>query len=145
MARFRTSIPSSLSQEEAFAYLAAFENAADWDPTVKEARRLDGGELRVGTQFHVVSRLAGRDVALVYEVTRLEPPRLVELEARNPSFSARDTITVEPAADGSVVSYDAMLDFRGVRRLLEPVMQSAFDRVGRAAETGLRERLNPRS
>jgi hypothetical protein len=143
MARYTTRIPSSLPQAEAFAYMAAFENAAEWDPTVKEARRLTEGELAVGTQFHVVSRFAGRDVPLRYEIVQLEPPRVVVLEARNPSFRATDTITIEPAASGSVVEYDAVLDFSGVRRLLEPAMQLAFQRVGRAAEVGMRRELNP--
>jgi hypothetical protein len=144
MASFSTVIQSTLSQAAAFAYMAAFENAARWDPTVKEARRLTEGELGVGTQFAVVSRFGGREVELRYEIVRYEPPRVVELEARNPSFRSHDTITVEPAGTGSLVRYDAELDFTGVRRLLEPVMQATFQRVGRAAEAGLREVLNPR-
>jgi hypothetical protein len=144
VASFRTSIDSSLSQEEAFAYMAAFEHASEWDPSVRESRRLDDGELSTGTRFRIVSHFAGRDVPLVFEIVRYEPPRLVVLEARDPSFSARDEIAVEPAGAGSVVSYDATLDVRGVRRLLEPAMQATFARSGRAAETGLRDRLNPR-
>jgi hypothetical protein len=144
MASFRTSIGSSLSQEEAFAYMAAFEHAPEWDPNVLESQRLDGGELGTGTRFRVVSQSAGRDVPLVYEIVRFEPPRLLVLEARNPSFGARAEIAVEPAGAGSVVRYEAMLDTRGVRRLLEPVVQATFARAGRAAETGLQHRLNPR-
>jgi hypothetical protein len=143
MASFRTSIDSSLSQEEAFAYMAAFEHAPEWDPNVLESRRLDAGELGTGTRFHVVSQSAGHDVPLVYEIVRFEPPRLVVLEARNPSSSARAEIAIEPAGPGSVVRYEAMLDTRGVRRLLEPLTQATFARAGRAAETGLRDRLNP--
>jgi hypothetical protein len=142
MTRFTTQISSSLTQEEAFAYMAAFENAADWDPSVTEAQRLSAGEPAVGTQFHVVSRFAGKNVALRYEIVRLEPPRIVVLGARNPSFRATDTITVEPVGSGSVVEYDAVLDFSGVRRLLEPMMQAAFQRIGRAAEAGMRRELN---
>ena len=143
MARFRATIPSTLSQEEAFAYLAAFEHAAEWDPTVREASRVNEGELRLGSRFRVVSTVADLDVALVYEITRLEPPRLVVLEASDASISARDSFSVEPDGDGSVVGYEATLELRGVRRLLEPATQAAFDRSGRAAETSLRARLNP--
>jgi hypothetical protein len=144
MATFSTRVTSTLPPQEAFAYMAAFEHAAEWDPSVVEARRVTDGELRVGSAFHVVSRFAGRDVPLRYEIVRYEPPRSFTVEARNESFSSRDTITVEPAGAGSEVGYDALLEFRGVRRLLEPVMQAAFNRIGRAAEAGLREHLNPR-
>jgi Polyketide cyclase / dehydrase and lipid transport len=143
VAHFRARIPSTLSQEEAFAYLAAFEHAAEWDPTVREASRVNEGELRVGTRFCVVSTVADLDVALVYQITRLEPPRLVVLEASDASISARDSFSVEPDAEGSVVGYEATLDLRGVRRLLEPATQAAFDRAGRAAETTMRALLNP--
>jgi polyketide cyclase/dehydrase/lipid transport protein len=143
VARFRATIPSTLSQEEAFAYLAAFEHAAEWDPTVREASRVNEGELRLGSRFRVVSTVADLDVALVYEITRLEPPRLVVLEASQASISARDSFSVEPDGEGSVVGYEATLELRGVRRLLEPATQAAFDRSGRAAETSLRARLNP--
>jgi polyketide cyclase/dehydrase/lipid transport protein len=143
VARFRATIPSTLSQEEAFAYLAAFEHAAEWDPTVREASRVNEGELRVGTRFRVVSTVADLDLALVYEITRLEPPRLVVLEAGDASISARDSFTVEPDGEGSVVGYEATLELRGVRRLLEPATQAGFDRAGRAAETTMRARLNP--
>jgi hypothetical protein len=144
MARFAAAISSTLSQQDAFAYMAAFENAAEWDPAVTETRRLTAGEPRLGAQFHLVSRFAGREVALIYEIVRFEPPHAVELEARNPSFRSRDTITVEPATTGSTVRYEALLDFSGVRRVLEPLLQAAFDRVGRAAEAGLQQALNPR-
>ena len=143
MATFRTRIPSTLPQEEAFAYMAAFEHAREWDPTVRESRRLSDGELALGASFHVVSRFAGQDVELRYEIVRYEPPRVVVLEARNASFTARDTITVEGSGSGSTVDYDAALEFRGLRRLLDPVMGIVFERVGRAAEAGMRERLNP--
>jgi Polyketide cyclase / dehydrase and lipid transport len=143
VARFRATIPSTLSQEEAFAYLAAFEHAAEWDPTVREASRVNEGELRVGTRFRVVSTVADLDVALVYEITRLEPPRLVVLEASDASISARDSFSVEPDGEGSVVGYEATLELRGVRRLLEPSTQASFDRAGRAAETTMRALLNP--
>ena len=72
------------------------------------------------TAFALVSRFAGRDVPLRYEVVTLEPPRLVVLEAKQPSFTSRDTITVEPDGDGSTVHYDARLEFSGARRGARP-------------------------
>jgi len=50
MALYTTSIDSSLSPSEAFAYMAAFENVAQWDPGVVEAQRLE----RTGPPRHGV-------------------------------------------------------------------------------------------
>jgi hypothetical protein len=141
MARFRTSIASSLDAEQAFHRMAAFDRAAEWDSTIIEARRVTDGELGPGTRFRVVSRFAGRQVPLDYEMVAWEPPCSFTVEARNPSFRARDTITVESRDGGSVVSYDARLDFAGLRRLLDPVMQVLFTRIGKGAEAGLRTYL----
>ena len=64
------------------------------------------------------------------------------LEARRPAFVSRDTITVEPAENGSVLHYDATLAFGRVGRLFDPVMQRIFNRVGARATLGMQTALN---
>ena len=137
MARYVTSIESSLAQEKAFAYMADFSNAREWDPSVSEARR--AGD----RAFDLVARFGGREVPLHYEVVELEAPRLVVLEARRPGFTSRDTITVAAAGDGSVVHYDARLSFKGIARVADPLMQLVFSRVGARAKQGMQSALNP--
>jgi hypothetical protein len=143
MARYSTTISSALPQVEAFAYMANFANARLWDPSVSDARRVDEAPLGLGSAFDLVARFAGRDVPLRYEIDEYDPPRRVVLEARRPGFVSRDTITVEHAGDGSIVHYDATLAFGGLGRLLDPVMQRVFDRVGARATIGLQTALNP--
>lgn len=143
MARYVTTVESALSPEEAFAYMADFSNAGEWDPSVSEARRAGDGPIGTGSTFDLVARFGGRDVPLRYEVVEYEPPRRVVVEARRPGFVSRDTITVAPGANGSEVRYDARLDFGGIRRLLDPLMQRIFDRVGAAARAGMQKALNP--
>ena len=60
-----------------------------------------------------------------------------------PGFVSRDTITAEPAGNGSVVHYDATLAFGGIGRLFDPVMQRIFNRVGARATVGMQTALNP--
>jgi hypothetical protein len=144
MARYTTTIRSHLAPPEAFAYMADFANARFWDPSVSEARRESEGPLGVGSTFALVARFAGRDVPLTYAIVEHEPPARVVLEARRPSFVSRDTITVEAAdGGGSLVHYDATLGFRGVGRLLDPIMQRIFTRVGAKASDGMQTALNP--
>src|SRR3954452_6700318 len=136
MARYVATIRSNRSQDGAFAYMADFTHAREWDPSVTQARRVGD------TSFDLVARFAGRDVPLRYEIIELEAPRLVVLEARRPGFVSRDTITVAPAGPGSVVHYDASLAFSGLGRLLDPVMQRIFNRVGARATAGMQTALN---
>ncbi len=143
MARYTTTIDSALPAAAAFAYMASFDNALEWDPSVVEARRLDAGELAVGSAFGVVSKFAGRRVPLRYEITELEPGSRVVLEAWNGTFGSVDTITVADAGHASTVTYDARLVFKGVARIADPLMQLVFNRVGRKADASLRVHLNP--
>ena len=143
MARYLTRIESALPQAEAFAYMADFANAPLWDPSVSEARPVGEPPVGTGSAFDLVARFGGRDVPLRYEVVEYDAPRRVVLEAQRPVFVSRDTITVEPAEEGSVVHYDATLAFGGVGRLFDPVMQRIFNRVGARATLGMQTALNP--
>ena len=90
----------------------------------------------------LVARFGGRDVPLRYAIVEYDSPRKVVLEARRPGFVSKDTITVEPAGNGSAVHYDATLAFTGVGRLFDPVMQRIFNRVGARATIGMQAALN---
>jgi hypothetical protein len=143
MARYSTTIASSLAPAEAFAYMADFSNARFWDPSVSAGARKDEGPIGLGSAFALVARFAGRSVPLTYAIVAFEPPVKVVLEAHS-GFVSRDTITVEEATGGgSLVHYDAVLAFSGIARIADPVMQLVFGRVGAKAKAGLEVALNP--
>lgn len=136
MARYTTTIESTLTAEDAYAYMADFSNALEWDPSVTEAHR--SGD----NAFDLVAKFGGKGVPLHYEVVSSDPPRSLVLEARKPKFTSRDTITVAPAPGGSTVHYDARLDFTGLGRMFDPLMQLLFNRTGAKAAAGMRAALN---
>ena len=143
VARYVTTIESTLSPAEAFAYMADFSNAARWDPSVVEASRSSEGAAAKGSTFDLVVRFGGRELPMRYEIVAFDEPRSFVIESEKPSFTSRDTITVSPAGDGSSVHYDALLEFKGAGRLLDPVMQLLFNRTGAKAAAGMRAALNP--
>jgi hypothetical protein len=140
--RYRVSIDSTRSAEDVFAYLAAFDNIRDWDPSVASARRLDEGEVRIGSEVEVNVRMKKRELPLRYAVVRLEPGTLVAVEAPARWFRSYDVITVEAVGTGSRVSYDALLELKGLAKLAAPFMGSAFRKIGDAAADGLRRVLS---
>lgn len=141
MARYRTTVFTEAPPAQAFAYLADFANVVAWDPGVVEARRLGGRRLDVGARFHVVAAFLGRRVPIVYEVEHFDAPKRVLLVGRADGFRSIDTIEVEPAGRGARVTYDAVLELDGWRRLADPLLQLAFQVVGRRAASGLRRAL----
>jgi hypothetical protein len=138
MPRYRVSIDSRKPPSETFAYLAAFDNIRDWDPSVVSARRLDEGAVRLGSTFEVVVRIGRRELPLRYEIVRFEPREVVAVEANARWFRSFDVITVTPAGSGSVVNYDALLDLRSLAKLAGPFMGRAFRKIGDDAAAGLR-------
>ncbi len=143
MARYVTTIESTLPPEQAFTYMADFSNAQEWDPSVTEASRSSEGELGVGSTFDLAVGFAGRTLQMSYELVSYDAPRSFVVEARQPTFTSRDTITVTPAGTGSAVHYDAVLEFNGVGRILDPIMQLLFNRTGKKAAAGMRAALRP--
>ena len=81
MPRYRVNIDSPKPPSETFAYLAAFDNIRDWDPSVVSARRLDEGAVRLGSRFEVVVRVGRRELPLRYEIVRFEPGEVLAVEA----------------------------------------------------------------
>jgi uncharacterized protein YndB with AHSA1/START domain len=141
MARFVDAIDLPVPPEEAFDYLAAFENTAEWDPGVVEAERLTRGAPRRGSRFRVVVAFVGRRIPLEYRITRFERPHRLILDGGDDSLTSTDELTFAPREGGTRITYEAKLDLRGIRRLADPALDLAFQVVGRSAARGLRERF----
>lgn len=144
MARYRTTVASTLTPEDAFDYLAEFSRAAEWDPGVVEGESLDGSPVRAGSRFRLVSRVAGRSLPLEYRVMALDRPHRVVLEADERALRSTDEIRLAAVDGRTEVTYDADLRLKGpLGRFLDPLLTLAFRRVGDRAAVGLRRALNP--
>ena len=137
MPRYVATIPSVWPAERAFAYMADFRNASEWDPSVVSATALDADAVHEGSSFDLRIRNGRRVVPFRYTVTALEP-RLIRLRATTPQFESVDTITVREAGTGSEITYDASLAVRGAMVLITPLVARTFRRMGDAASERLR-------
>lgn len=144
MARYCTTIDSTLAPAAALALLADFTSAKVWDPSVVDARRIDHGAVRVGSRFHIVTSFLGAKIKLDYEVIELTERRVV-LQADTGRLVGTDSIDVQAAPGGSKLTYDAGLRIVGPARVLDPVLNLLFQRLGNNARNGLRLALNPNS
>ena len=124
-----------------FAYLSDFTTTTEWDPgTVKTIRTSgDGG---FGTEYENTSTFAGRQTQLTYVVEDLVRNRHIALRGENKSVIAHDTMTFrESDNDAGItcteVTYTADFTFKGIARLVAPLLGPAFKRLGDEAESGM--------
>lgn len=141
MAIYAATITSARSAADTFDYLAAFSNAASWDPGVLDAEQADAGPVTLGTRFRLTVPFLGRRLTLVYRVIRLDPGREVVLRAAGRLLLATDRITVSEDGATAVVRYEAQVCLRGPLRLLDPLLDRGFRVVGDRAAAGLRSAL----
>ncbi|MBR7741805.1 SRPBCC family protein [Phycicoccus sp. BSK3Z-2] len=133
-------VRTTASPDAAFAYLVDFRSAPDWDYGTISCERTsgDGGP---GTTYANVSKFAGNTVELEYTTEKVEQPEFV-IVGRNETTTSRDTITVRPEGEGSVVTYRADFDFSGAVRFLGPVMTPLLNRLGDNTARTLKESLD---
>jgi dehydrogenase/reductase SDR family member 12 len=144
MAHYHAAVESRSSAAETFGYLAAFSNAAEWDPGVLAGEQLDPGPVKTGSRFRLVVPLLGVRMSLTYEVIGFVPGREVLLAATNGVLRSTDRIVVTGAADSSTVSYEAEVRLRGPLQVLDPLLRPGFRAVAERAAAGLAHALSGR-
>jgi Polyketide cyclase / dehydrase and lipid transport len=137
-----TVINSTWNVDQAFAFMSDFSNAARWDPGVLSARRLDAGEVRVGSSFDLTVAFAGRKMTLRYSVRSLKVPHEVVFVASTSRLESVDTLTFEQLGDdASRMTYDADLRLKGLAAIANPLLALGFRRVGDRARDSLQSVL----
>ena len=110
-------------------YLKDFANAEEWDPGTKSCVQETAGPVEVGTTWHNVSVIKGRETELTYRLAELEPGH-VKLIGENKTATSIDDMTVAATPSGSMITYHAQITFNGLAKLAGPFLQSEFNDLG---------------
>lgn len=135
MARYLVRIRTPMTPTEAFAYMANLTNFANWDPGVTRAEQVTGEGPGLDAEYDVAVK--GLRTPLRYRTTRFDPPAVIVAVAKNRFLTSFDTISVEAADAGSIVTYDAKLTLNGPLGLADPILGLSFGRIGDRATAGL--------
>jgi carbon monoxide dehydrogenase subunit G len=122
-------------------YLKDFGNAEEWDPGTQRCTRIDDGPVDQGASWHNVSKIFGVTAELTYTLDELSDRTLVFV-GKNKSSTSVDTITVDAAGAGSVLTYRADLEMNGPAKLLNPVMKIVFEKLANDTEKQMTTTLN---
>jgi dehydrogenase/reductase SDR family protein 12 len=140
----REVIEVSAPLAEAFAYVADFETAAEWDPGIVESRRTSAGPVGVGTTYDVVAEFRGKHQLFHYRVTEYVDGERLVLDGEGARATSLDTIVFEPTTAGTRIAYEAEFHLKGVYRLAEPFLGGTFRALGAKALAGLKSTLEAR-
>ncbi|WP_232791993.1 SRPBCC family protein [Amycolatopsis sp. M39] len=121
-------------------YLKDFANAKEWGPGTQSCERLDGGPVAVGSRWRNISKIAGIETELIYELTRLEPGHVVFV-GRNDTATSTDDISLTAEGSATTLSYHATIEFHGAAKLAAPIAKAVFEKVGADTEKSLKEIL----
>jgi carbon monoxide dehydrogenase subunit G len=140
--RYRRQIEVEGEPAQVFAYLADFQNTAEWDPGIESARRLTDGPTTVGSRFELFARFRGNVQRFEYEVTELGPGQRVVLHGEGDKAVSDDAIAVVASDGVTQVDYEADIRLKGVYRIAEPFMRGTFTTMCEDALHGLQSRLS---
>ncbi|OZM71097.1 polyketide cyclase [Amycolatopsis antarctica] len=128
----------STPPEQVHDYLRDFSNAAEWDPGTVSCERIGSGPVEIGTQWRNVSKIAGIETALTYELTTLKPGNLV-FTGNNDTATTADDIRIAPGdrPGTTEIAYHATIEFLGAAKLAAPIAKGVFEKVGVDTERSL--------
>jgi carbon monoxide dehydrogenase subunit G len=112
-------------------YLKDFANAEAWDPgTVRCTREASSrGPVAVGTTWHNVSKIRGKETELQYKLTRLESQRLTFV-GTNKTATSTDDMTFATIGNTTRVTYTSDIVFNGLAKLADPFMKRVIEKLG---------------
>jgi carbon monoxide dehydrogenase subunit G len=142
MVHVQRTLTVAKSQTAVVAYLADFANAVEWDPGTESCTQLTPGPVGVGTRWHNVSKVLGRETELEYRLEVLQPGHIT-LVGRNDTATSTDDIRIRNVGQGrSEIVYDATIDLHGLAKIGAPVVKIEFERLGNETVEGLRSALD---
>lgn len=93
MARYTTTVATSLSRDIAFEYMSDVTRFKDWDPGVLNAVQVSGAGCSVGAEYELTVK-AGGTTKMRYKVVEYDQPHSLRLVAKTPFLTSNDHIRV---------------------------------------------------
>lgn len=111
--------------EEVFQFLADAENEAKWRSGVAEISKISGNG--VGTQYRQrIKGPTGRPVDADFEITELEPNRLMAFRTTSGPVRPAGRFELTPDGPGTHVRYTLEAELSGLKKAASPIVQKAI-------------------
>jgi hypothetical protein len=142
MKQVESRVTTPRSPEDAYAYLADFNNQAEWRFDVVSSELVSGEPGTPGARYTQLVKQGRKRVTSEVEVTEAAPPRSVGFRTIDDGpVTVSGHWQVEPHGDGSVVDARVAIEPHGFLKLFEPFMGPALRKTSARYEAALAERL----
>jgi hypothetical protein len=138
---FVRSVTVACSVPDTFAYASDFNRAYEWRDEVEASRATPAGPMRLGTQLHEESRLAGRRVVTESVVDAYEPPHRFSFTHLSGPMPVSGEYVFESADGGTRLTYTLRVRLRGGWVLLAPLFRLTGGRTMQRSLTKFAENL----
>lgn len=134
--RLERTVDIAAPPEAVFAILVDVERWPEWTSSVTEARKLDPGDLAIGSRVELAQPRLSR---MTWTVTELEPGRGFAWTARSSGVRSVANHRIEPTASGSRVTLSVEQD-GFMTWLMRPFIKRIGERYIEAEAEGLKRR-----
>ena len=121
MAPIATSVEIARSPEDVFAYITDVERHPEWQEGLVSVTKESEGPPQVGSRIVHRRKLGFATVATTSEITAFDPPRALGFRGLDGPIRAEGTQRVEPAGEGSRVSFEMEMHGHGLGSLMLPL------------------------
>jgi hypothetical protein len=121
---------TSQSAQQAFDYIVDFSHIDEWDHTIVNAKKIGDKNIGLGSRFDLVFSMGLRKSPIAYEITEFSSPNNAELTGISKSFTAIDTVNIEPLEHGCRVNWHAKIVFTGLSAFIVPLLASKIKAGG---------------
>lgn len=142
MAKLVERIDTKLARDAAFAYIADFANSERWDPNIATSSRIDGGELGVGSRFHLDVKVGPWTLAMEYRITAYEPPHSFVILGEGSNVWSEDRLSFAQTPEGTRITYEVELRVNGVLALLRPLLPRHLANLAVGVRDGMGRELD---
>jgi len=129
MAGMEATVEIERPVEDVFGFFLDLEHSiVRTDPAVESVVKTTAGPLGAGSTFRLRQRVLGRVRDQTMRVTAVEPNRRIDMDASFGPVQPRFTLTFEPTANGTRVTFRGESRPVGPFKLISPLMDSIGQR-----------------
>lgn len=141
MVKIQSSVVINRPVEEVFEFSNDPSNDTQWQTGVLESEITSEGELGVGTTARSVIQFLGKRIESTSEITEFEPNKKVSFKTTSGPIPFEGTTMYEPVEGGTKLSSDFEVEFGGVFKLAEPIVERSAERQFEGSFANLKDIL----